>query len=291
MAFVAKKVLQLVFVLLVVSFLTFLMLDQLEGDVVDVRCGLGCTPEQRDALRTEFGLDDPVPVQYARWLKELVVDGNLGASGLNGVPVSESLADKLPVTLFLVVYSQAIALTFGLLLGMSSARKPGGLVDRLSSAVAGIAISVPNYVVAFVVILLFAVTIPIFSVTAQNVSIEWLLPDIPAQLSNLGNNLYLLFLPAKQIMRRHAFRPSTFSLATVAGINMGRLIGGTIIIEAIFAINGMGLYVVQSINQRDAIPLQGAVLVIATAYVLINFIVDLLYAYLDPRIRHARAAA
>jgi peptide/nickel transport system permease protein len=328
-AFVAKKVLQLVFVLLVVSFLTFLMLDQLEGDVVDVRCGLGCTPEQRDALRTEFGLDDPVPVQYARWLKELVVDGNLGASGLNGVPVSESLADKLPVTLFLVVYSQAIALTFGLLLGMSSARKPGGLVDRLSSAVAGIAISVPNYVVAFVVILLFAVTIPIFSVTAQNVSIEWLLPDIPAQLSNLGNNLYLLFLPAiclalaelaiyarllrndmvatlqedyvtmarakglpaKQIMRRHAFRPSTFSLATVAGINMGRLIGGTIIIEAIFAINGMGLYVVQSINQRDAIPLQGAVLVIATAYVLINFIVDLLYASLDPRIRHARAAA
>lgn len=329
MGFVVKKIAQLVFVLLVVSFLTFLMLDQLEGDVVDVRCGLGCSEEQRDQLRSEYGLDQPVPVQFGKWLNQLVVQRDLGASGVNGVPVSEALATKLPVTLFLVVYSQVLALAAGLTLGMASARKPAGRVDRASSVVAGLAISIPNYVFAFVVILLFAVTFPIFKVTAQNVRIENLLPDVGAQLSNFGNNLYLLLLPAvclalaemavyarllrndlistlqedyvtmarakglpaKQIMRRHAFRPSTFSLATVAGINMGRLIGGTIIIETIFAINGMGLYVVQSIYQRDSVPLQGAVLVIATAYVLINFTVDILYAFLDPRIRHARAAA
>lgn len=329
MGFVARKLLQLVFVLLVVSFLTFLMLDQLEGDVVDVRCGLGCNEEQRQQLRSDYGLDQPVPVQFGKWLNQLIVERDLGASGVNGVPVSEALTTKLPITLFLVVYSQAIALTLGLTLGMASARKAGGRVDRASSVVAGLAISVPNYVFAFVVILLFAVTLPIFKVTAQNVQVENLLPDIGAQLSNFGNNLYLLFLPAiclalaemavyarllrndliaslqedyvtmarakglssKYIMRRHAFRPSTFSLATVAGINMGRLIGGTIIIEAIFAINGMGLYVVQAINQRDSVPLQGAVLVIATAYVLINFAVDILYAFLDPRIRHARATA
>lgn len=329
MGFVAKKLLQLVFVLLVVSFITFLMLDQLEGDVVDVRCGLGCNEEQREQLRSEYGLDQPVPVQFGKWLNQLVLQGDMGASGVNGVPVSEALATKLPTTLFLVIYSQAIALTLGLTLGMSSARKPGGRVDRMSSVVAGLAISIPNYVFAFIVILLFAVTIPIFKVTAQNVEVENLLPDVGAQLSNFGNNLYLLFLPAvclalaemavyarllrndliaslqedyvtmarakglsaKYIMRRHAFRPSTFSLATVAGINMGRLIGGTIIVEAIFAINGMGLYVVQSINQRDSVPLQGAVLVIASAYVLINFAVDILYAFLDPRIRHARATA
>ena len=329
MGFVAKKLLQLIFVLLVVSFVTFLMLDQLEGDVVDVRCGLGCNEEQREQLRSEYGLDQPVPVQFGKWLNQLVLQGDMGVSGVNGVPVSEALATKLPTTLFLVIYSQTIALTLGLTLGMSSARKPGGRVDRASSVLAGLAISIPNYVFAFIVILLFAVTIPIFKVTAQEVEVENLLPDIGAQLSNFGNNLYLLFLPAvclalaemavyarllrndliaslqedyvtmarakglssKYIMRRHAFRPSTFSLATVAGINMGRLIGGTIIIEAIFAINGMGLYVVQSINQRDSIPLQGAVLVIATSYVLINFTVDILYAFLDPRIRDARATA
>lgn len=329
MPFVVKKALQLVFVLLVVSFLTFLMLDQLEGDVVDVRCGFGCTEEQREQLRSDFGLDQPVPVQFAKWLQQLVVEGDLGASALNGVPVSEALGQKLPITLFLVVYSQIMALAVGLTLGMASARKPGGRIDRASSVLAGLAISVPNYVFAFVAILLFAVTFPIFRVTAQDVQITNLLPDIGAQLSNFGNNLYLLFLPAVTlalaelavyarllrndliatlqedyvtmakakglspgyIMRRHAFRPSTFSLATVAGINLGRLIGGTIIIEAIFAINGMGLYVVQSINQRDSVPLQGAVLVIAAAYVLINFAVDLLYAYLDPRIRHARSSA
>ena len=329
MGFVAKKLLQLIFVLLVVSFVTFLMLDQLEGDVVDVRCGLGCNEEQREQLRSEYGLDQPVPVQFGKWLNQLVLQGDMGVSGVNGVPVSEALATKLPTTLFLVIYSQTIALTLGLTLGMSSARKPGGRVDRASSVLAGLAISIPNYVFAFIVILLFAVTIPIFKVTAQEVEVENLLPDIGAQLSNFGNNLYLLFLPAvclalaemavyarllrndliaslqedyvtmarakglssKYIMRRHAFRPSTFSLATVAGINMGRLIGGTIIIEAIFAINGMGLYVVQSINQRDSVPLQGAVLVIATSYVLINFTVDILYAFLDPRIRDARATA
>jgi peptide/nickel transport system permease protein len=323
--FVAKKVLQLVLVLVVVSFLAFLMLDQLEGDVVDVRCGLGCTAEQREQLRVEYGLDQPVPVQYGKWLGKVVFEGDLGASQLNGVPVTEALAAKLPVTLFLVVYSQVIALAVGLLLGMRSARKPGGVVDRISSGVAGLAISVPNYVFAFVFILLFAVLIPVFRVTAADVNVTNLLPDVGAQLSNFGNNLYLLFLPAvclalaelavyarllrndliatlqedyvtmarakglpaRTIMRRHAFRPSLFSLATVAGINMGRLIGGTIIIEAIFAINGMGLYVVQSINQRDPVPLQGAVLVIAAAYVIINFTVDLLYAFLDPRIRHA----
>lgn len=325
MFFVAKKVLQLVLVLVVVSFLAFLMLDQLEGDVVDVRCGLGCTAEQREQLRVEYGLDQPVPVQYGKWLGKVVFEGDLGASQLNGVPVTEALAAKLPVTLFLVVYSQVIALAVGLLLGMRSARKPGGVVDRISSGVAGLAISVPNYVFAFVFILLFAVLIPVFRVTAADVNVTNLLPDVGAQLSNFGNNLYLLFLPAvclalaelavyarllrndliatlqedyvtmarakglpaRTIMRRHAFRPSLFSLATVAGINMGRLIGGTIIIEAIFAINGMGLYVVQSINQRDPVPLQGAVLVIAAAYVIINFTVDLLYAFLDPRIRHA----
>lgn len=325
MFFVAKKVLQLVLVLVVVSFLAFLMLDQLEGDVVDVRCGLGCTAEQREQLRVDYGLDQPVPVQYGKWLGKVVFEGDLGASQLNGVPVTEALAAKLPVTLFLVVYSQVIALAVGLLLGMRSARKPGGVVDRISSGVAGLAISVPNYVFAFVFILLFAVLIPVFRVTAADVNITNLLPDVGAQLSNFGNNLYLLFLPAvclalaelavyarllrndliatlqedyvtmarakglpaRTIMRRHAFRPSLFSLATVAGINMGRLIGGTIIIEAIFAINGMGLYVVQSINQRDPVPLQGAVLVIAAAYVIINFTVDLLYAFLDPRIRHA----
>lgn len=328
MQFVAKKFLQLIAVLLVVSFASFLMLDQLEGDAADVWCGLGCTDEQREEVRAEMGLDQPIPVQYVRWLEQ-IFQGNMGQSSINSVPVTEALADKLPITLALVIYSQVLALGIGLPLGMASARKPGGLVDRGSSVLAGLAISIPNYIFAFIFILFFAVTLPLFRVTATDVSIDNHLPDVGAQLSEFGNNLWLLFLPAlclalaelaiymrllrndlistlqedyitmarakgippRTIMRRHAFRPSTFSLATITGINMGRLIGGTIIIEAIFAINGMGLYVISAINQRDSLPLQGGVLVIATAYVLINFAVDMLYAFLDPRTRHARATA
>jgi peptide/nickel transport system permease protein len=347
--FLVKKFLQLVFVLLAVSFLAFVMLDQLEGDIVDVQCGLGCDEEQREAKRVELGLDQPVPVRYGNWLHDVVVEQDLGASAVNNVPVSEAIATRLPVTLALVIYSQAIALGIGLFLGMRSARKPGGKVDRFSSVLAGLAISIPNYIFAFFFILFFAVyakqmsdsvgplpegipliggrVLPFFPVTAQEVRIESFLPDVVAQFANLFRNMYLLLLPAiclalaelaiyarllrndliatlqedyvtmarakglpaKTIMRRHAFRPSTFSLATIAGINMGRLIGGTIIIETIFTINGMGSYVVQAISQRDQTPLLGAVLVIATAYVLINFAVDVLYAFLDPRIRHARA--
>jgi peptide/nickel transport system permease protein len=98
-------------------------------------------------------------------------------------------------------------------------------------------------------------------------------------------------MPNRRILVRHAFRPSTFSLVTVAGLNMGRLIGGTLIIEVIFALNGLGKYLVDAIFRRDYIAVQGAVVVIAVGYVLINFAVDMLYAVIDPRVRHARALA
>ena len=326
--FVVKKLAQLVAVLIVVSFFSFTLLTLLPGDAVTVRCGVGCTQEQADELRTELGLDQPIPVQYAKWLKAVVVDRDLQASTVDQQPVAEALRQRLPVTLELVVYAQLIALLVGIPAALLSARKPGGAFDRIATLFAALFISIPNYVFAFVLILLFAVTWQIFP-AANYTNLEWLMPDVGAQLSNLWENLRSLFLPAlclalaemavysrvlrndlistlqedyvmmarakglspSYILRRHALRPSTFSLITLAGINMGRLIGGTIIIEAIFNINGVGSYVAQAIIKRDGPPLQGAVLVIATGYVLINFAVDLLYAVLDPRIRHARATS
>lgn len=326
--FFVKKLGQLLAVLLVVSFFSFTLLTLLPGDAVTVRCGVGCTEEQAAELRTELGLDQSVPVQYVKWLKNVVIDRDLQASTVDFQPVSEALGQRLPVTLELVIYAQLIALGIGIPTALLSARNPGGVFDRVGTLIAALGISVPNYVFAFIFILLFAVTFDIFP-TSGYTSLENLLPDVGAQLSNLWNNLVSLFLPALclalaemaiysrllrndlistlqedyvmmarakglssgYILRRHALRPSTFSLITVAGINMGRLIGGTIIIESIFNINGIGNYVATAIIKRDGPPLQGAVLVIAAAYVIINFAVDLLYAALDPRIRDARAAA
>lgn len=323
-----KKLIQLIAVLLVVSFFSFTLLTLLPGDAVTVRCGLGCTAEQADELRTELGLDQSIPVQYAKWLKTVVVDRDLQASLVNSQSVTEALGQRLPVTLELVVLAQVFALGIGVPAALLAARRPGGFVDRGSSVLAGIAISVPNYVFAFILPLLFAVTWKIFPPSGYE-ELKLLLPDVGAQWENLYLNLKSLILPALclafaemaiysrllrndlvstlqedyimmarakglssgYILRRHALRPSTFSLLTVAGINMGRLIGGTIIIESIFTVNGLGSYVAEAVIKRDGPPLQGAVLVIATGYVLINFLVDIIYALLDPRIRHARATA
>jgi peptide/nickel transport system permease protein len=326
--FVVKKLVQLLAVLVVVSFFSFVLLTLLPGDAVTVRCGVGCTEEQAQELRSELGLDQAIPVQYLKWLKLVVVDRDLQASTVDFQPVSEALGQRLPVTLELVLYAQIIALGVGIPTALVSARRPGGAVDRVATLFAAICISVPNYVFAFVFIAVFAVALDLFP-TSGYTSLENFLPDIGAQLSNIWENLRSLFLPAlclalaemavysrllrndliatlqedyvmmarakglsgSYILRRHALRPSTFSLITIAGINMGRLIGGTIIIEFIFNINGMGSYVANAIIKRDGPPLQGAVLIIATGYVLINFAVDMLYAGLDPRIRSARANA
>lgn len=326
--FFVKKLGQLIAVLLVVSFFSFVLLTLLPGDAVTVRCGVGCTEEQAQELRDELGLDESIPVQYFKWLDQLVLDRDLQASTVDFQPVSEALSQRLPVTLELVLYAQVIALGLGIPTALISARRPNGWFDKTATLIAALAISIPNYVFAFVFILLFAVTFNIFP-TSGYTSLEMLLPDVPAQLSNIWDNLVSLFLPALclalaemaiysrllrndlistlqedyvmmarakglssgYILRRHALRPSTFSLITIAGINMGRLIGGTIIIEAIFNINGIGNYVATAIIKRDGPPLQGAVLVIAAGYVIINFAVDLLYAALDPRIRDASASA
>ncbi|MCC5950469.1 MAG: ABC transporter permease [Acidimicrobiia bacterium] len=316
MAFILKKVLQLVVVLLVVSFASFVLLDLLPGDSVTVRCGIGCTVEQQEQLREELGLDQIVPIQYAKWLQQVVIHQDLGQSAVTREPVTEALGNRLPVTLVLVIMSQVLALGIGLPLGMASARKPGGTLDRISTGIAAIGISVPNYVFAIVLIAVFALGFGLFPVlypaSANPAEQFWalILPAICLAMAELAvymrllrNDListlqedYITMAKAKglssgYIMRRHAFRPSTFSLITVAGINMGRLIGGTIVIEVAFGIAGMGSYVLEAIFRRDGVPLQGALLVIAAGYVLINFAVDMLYAVLDPRIRHARAVA
>lgn len=326
--FVVKKLMQLLAVLVVVSFFSFVLLTLLPGDAVTVRCGIGCTPKQAVELREELGLDQAIPIQYAKWLKQVVVERDLQASTVEFQPVTEALRQRLPVTLELVVFAQFIALGLGIPAALLAAKKAGGVFDRVTTVMAALFISIPNYVFAFIFIAVFAVGLNWFP-TSNYESLMMELPDVGAQLGNLFTNLKSLFLPAlclalaelgvysrllrndliatlqedyvmmarakglpsSYILRRHALRPSTFSLITIAGINMGRLIGGTIIIEFIFNINGMGLYVANAIMKRDGPPLQGAVLVIATGYVLINFAVDMLYAGLDPRIRDARANA
>ena len=321
MRFVIRKLAQLVVVLLLVTFLSFLMLELLPGDTATRLCAGAGTEECVAQKRAEFHLNDPLPVRYARWLGNAVT-GDLGSSATNAQPVSEALSERMPVTLELLLYSQFIALVFAIPLGFLAARRAGGVLDRTSSATLFMLLAIPNFVMAMVLIWIFPVTLKIGNASGYT-TIDWtdpstisanffslLIPSICLAVAEMAVYMRLLRtdliatlqedyiamarakgMSPRRVLLGHAFKPSTFSLVTVIGLNFGRLIGGTIIIEVIFALNGLGGYTYAAIQKQDYIAVQGAVLVIACFYVVINFAIDLLYAALDPRIRHARAIA
>jgi peptide/nickel transport system permease protein len=317
MRFVRRKILQLLIVLLCVTFLSFLLLELLPGDTATRLCAGAGGQECVDQKRAEFRLDDPMPVRYVRWLGDAVT-GDLGSSARNAQPVSEALAERMPVTIELLLYSQFLALLVAVPLAFAAAKRAGGVLDRSSSATLFMLLAVPNFVMAMLLIWIFPVTLGIGNATGYTpfsdgpiASLASLtIPAICLAVAEMAIYMRLLRtdliatmqedfiamarakgMSPRRVLYGHAFKPSTFSIITVIGLNFGRLIGGTVIIEVIFGLNGLGGYTYAAIQGQDYVPVQGAIVVIACAYVLINFLVDLLYAALDPRIRHARALA
>jgi peptide/nickel transport system permease protein len=317
MRFVRKRVLQLIVVLLCVTFLSFLMINLLPGDPARTICGASCNEQAYQATRKQLGLDKPIPVRYVEWLKGMAT-GDMGKSAINGQEVSTALKQKLPVTLELLIYSEIIALVLAIPIALLAAQRSGSVFDRTSTTVAFGMLSVPDFVVGILLILIFAVNLGWFPVTRQTAFFsdpignlhDMFLPALTLAFGEMAVYMRLLRtdlistlqedyitmakakgISSRRVLLRHAFRPSSFSLVTVIGLDAGRLIGGAFIVETLFALNGVGGYIVTSIFSHDYIPVQGGVVLVAVAYVIINFIVDMLYAVIDPRIRHARALA
>ncbi len=311
MRYVAKKVLYLIPVLFVVSLLTFLLMNLLPEGPETAILGPAATEENKAELREELDLDDPLPVRYWRWATD-AVRGDLGDSFVTKQPVATSIRDTLPNSLYLLIYAQVLALGIGIPLGILAAQRAGGMQDRLTTATAFLFLAIPSFVLALLLKYAVAVRLgwfpaifldddklrslflPALSLAAAEAAVylRLLRSDMVATLQED----YITMAKAKglsksRILLRHAFRPSTFTLVTVAGLNMGRLIGGAFVIEFIFAINGVGRLAVTAVGKRDYLVVQGVVLVVAVMYVLFNLFVDLLYGFLDPRIRHARAVA
>lgn len=315
MRFVRKKLVQLVVVMLSVTFFSFLLLEMLPGDTATTLCAGAGGTECIEQKRAEFNLDDPMPVRYASWLQG-VVTGDFGASARTAQPVWEALTQRLPVTIELLLYSQFIALIVAVPIGLIAAQRAGGIFDRGSTGLLFLFLAIPNFMLALVLILIFPVNLNLFQAVGYTPFTEnpfeslgsLFLPAVTLAMAEMATYMRLLRtdliatmqedyitmakakgMSPRHILLRHALKPSSFSLITVIGLNFGRLIGGTLLIEVIFSINGLGKYTVDGILGRDYIPVQGAILVIALGYVLVNFAVDMIYAALDPRIRHARA--
>ena len=315
LGFLARRLLYLVPVLIAVSLLTFLIAALLPGDLAYTILGDQATPEKVAALRHDMGLDQPIWWRYLSWLGQ-VLQGDLGRSFRTGQTVLQAVTERLPVSLELMVMAELIGLVIGVPIAIACAVRSGGAFDRFMTGSAFGMLSVPTFLSAILLIYLFAVElrwlpatgyVPFGEDPAANLrflvlpALTLALAEWPGIMRVLRSDMiatlqedYIALAKAKglkasRILFVHALKPSSLTLVTITGINIGRLIGGTLIVESIFALPGIGRLLISAIFTRDLIILQGVVLLVAAGFVIMNFVVDLLYAVLDPRIRHGHA--
>jgi len=309
---IAFVLLRLIATLFAVTFLTFLMVAMLPGDPVDTLLGTGPrAPGIEEQIRADLNLDDPFLVRYVTWLGDAVT-GDLGTSYITDQPVAETIKARLPVTAQLAFMSIMISVLVAIPVGVLGAYKQGKWQDTTTSAGVQVALSIPNFVFGIFLIWLFAVQLNwlpasnwnrLSNGVADNMKTA-ILPALSLALAQMAlfsrlvrsdmmatlRENYILSARAKglsdrYVLFRHALRPSSLSLMTIVGISFGALLGGTVIIESLFAVPGLGFSLIAAINGRDILVIQGITVFIAAMFVIINTIVDLLYAVLDPRIR------
>lgn len=308
---IGKKALHLVLVVFGVSAITFLMVDLLPGDVSYQIAGETATLEDIQEIREELGLDRNPVARYLAWAAD-VFRGDLGVSHLTHEPVRETILARLPVTLELMLVAQLIAIALSLPAGLYSGYRPRSATDRFLGSAAFAVMSIPVFVMAVVLIYLFALKLRWFPATGYVPLSDGLLDNLrsillPAlsialvewvplmrvlrsdMMATLQEDFILMArskgLPTHTILFRHALRPSLFTLVTIFGIQIGHLIGGAVIVEMIFALPGLGRLLIGAIFHRDFIVVQGCVLFITVGYVAVNFLVDISYVLLDPRLR------
>ncbi len=313
---IIRRLIQLVVVLVIVTFFTSVLSALLPGDPVETIAPFA-TAQQRTEIRSSLGLDDNLVVRYGRWLGHFVT-GDMGreyaGAGVQGPSVYGIVKTSLPRSLLLMLYVQVLTLLIAIPLGVYTAYRAGTRIDGIANGISFALFSVPSYVAATLMILFLAVQhkllpsegwvpltqpvehvkhlfMPVVAITIGQFAIyaRLLRTDMVATL----HEDYILMAKSKgisdrRILWRHALRPSSLTLLTVAGLNVGSLISGALIIEVIFHLNGIGYQLQQAIATRQYIALQDFVAVVAIVYVLINFAVDALYRVLDPRIRGAR---
>lgn len=304
-------------VLFAASVLIFIGVRALPGDPATALAGEARDPRLISALRDKLGLDEPLLVQYATWIGQ-VTRGDLGESTATGVPVSEIIASRLPITIELALLSILIAIAVGIPAGVLAAWRPGSVWDHMGSGVALLGLSIPSFWLGLVLILTVSVRLGLLPASGHVALLDdpvanlrhMLLPAVvlagplaavimrqtrSAMLEALGTD-YVRTARAKGLSERavvwsHALRNSLITVVTVLGLALGALISGAVVIEQIFVVPGFGKLTVDSVLQRDYALIQGVVLIVAVGYVVVNFVVDLAYSWLDPRIRVAGRAA
>ncbi len=302
---------QLVIVLVVVGVIAFLLIHLAPGDPASVMLGSNATQDQVDRLRQQLALDRPLPVQFAAWSSR-VLQGDLGISHFAQKPVLQVLAQRAEPTLILTSMSILVAILIGVPTGIVAAIRRGGVVDQGALGLALLGASVPSFWLGLSLILFFAVRLgwfpssgilPLASGGFESLR-YYVLPALALGFPNSAlitritrssmldvlNQDYVRTAESKgvspfRVIIRHALRNALVPIVTVIGLTIASLMGGAVVTETVFSIPGVGRLVVQSVLRRDYPVIQAAILLVATIYVLVNLAVDLLYVWVDPRIR------
>ncbi|WP_432563696.1 ABC transporter permease [Kineococcus sp. SYSU DK003] len=310
--FLARRLLLSIPILLGVSIVVFITIKIIPGDPVASMLGPTSTPQARAALNARLGLDQPLPVQYFRWLIAML-QGDLGNSIAQQRPVLGLVTSAFVNTLWLTAFAAVLAIVLGLVLGAVSALRRGKIAATISNALALFSISTPQYTIGLLLIILLANGTGWFPVSGMYSAVgggTWgdlfwhlVLPGVTAALVPAGiiarmfrstvlDVMSLEFIDsyrARGLSERrilwHAFHNTTPTLLTVAGLQVGYLLGGVVFVETVFSWPGLGQLVFDSISRRDLAVIQAGVMIAAFAFVLINVIVDLLHSVIDPRVR------
>lgn len=288
-----------------VSIAVFLILHLIPGDPARMAAGPDASEEDVAQIRLNYGLDEPLYVQYGIYL-EKVVQGDFGNSFRTLAPVTEGIARTFPATLELTIAGMFIAVLFGVPLGIYSALHPRGRADRVVTSVGVLGISMPGFFLGLLLMFVFSLQLGWLPPTGRGGLSHLVLPAVTlglpyvATFSRLTRSAmldvlsedYIRTARAKglswtKVTYRHALRNASIPITTVLGLDFGRLLGGAVIVESVFAWPGMGRYMVEAIMARDIYVVQGTILVFAAAVVIVNLLVDLIYVLLDPRISYA----
>ena len=299
-------------VLFGISVLVFGLVHLIPGDVAQILLGTQATDQQIETLRRSFGLDRPLPVQYLDWVSH-VLQGDFGVSLRTSRPVLPDLVSRFGVTLQLTVVSMVIALAVAIPLGVASAANRGRTSDALSRVLALLGLSIPNFWLGTMLILFVSLilhwlppvgfvslldnpwlglqTLILPSLALGTAVAAFIMRMVRSSLLEVLRQDYIRTANAKGlrdnvVLYRHALKNAFIPVLTVIGVQIGYLLGGAVIIESIFSLPGMGRFLLDSINNRDYSIVQGGVLLIALIFSLVNLSVDLVYGWLDPRIRY-----
>ena len=301
--FILKRLLMLIPVLIGVTLLVFLILNMAPGDPAKVILGEQATPEQIAELREQMGLNDPVLVQYGRYIVNLV-QGDMGDSYKTKGPVSEEVFKRFPHPIQLTVAAMLIAIVVAIPLGVIAAVKQNTIFDGVSMIIALIGVSMPIFWLGLLLILLFSLRLGWFPVSGKSGFSSIVLPAIALGFNHMASIArttrssmletirqdYIRTVRAKGVaygvvIRKHALKNALIPVITVIGLQFGYMLGGSVLTETVFAWPGVGHLMVDSINGRDIPMVMGCIILVCATFSLVNLAVDILYGFVDPRIK------